>query len=437
MAQRGRSRRGVDEDEDDPDEDEEEAEEEEKRPSHRPHRRRSGRPAPVRRWRAPGEGDAGEEREGAALPSRKTVFWRARDSLYFEPLIALAVIVLLLVGLFAYTQNWPPVYVVESDSMQHGATDILGLINTGDLVLAQKVSTGSIVPYVVGLTNGYSTYGENGDVLLYQPNGGGGTPIIHRAILYLEWNSSTSSYSAPDLAGLPCGTASNAVYAYAPTSGGSVNCATTDLAPAGTLYLYHVGWMSLNVTLPLSAGGLGHHSGFLTMGDNNLVPDQTGSAATALSSLVEPGWIIGVARGMIPWFGAVKLLLEGQAGMVPSQSWEFLGLTIAGVILLAFGIHYALRFEGVETPLRKREEEEAREARDEGDEEEEEGRGRRWLHALRPWHRESIDEEDEEEPVRTKRTHRASSSRTVDRGRPRPHVRRSGKRSHPPRDDDL
>jgi signal peptidase I len=363
------------------------------------------------------------------MPRRKTVFWRARDSLYFEPLVALAVIVLLLVGLFAYTQNWPPVYVVESDSMQHGSTDMLGLINTGDLVLAQKASAASIVPYVVGLTTGYSTYGEYGDVILYHPNGLGTTPIVHRAILFLDWNASTSSYSAPELGGLPCGNAPNAVYATPGTPG---NCGTTGLG--GTLDLYHVGWMSLNLSVIFSSTGLGRHSGFLTLGDNNDQTDQAGSSAVALSSLVEPGWIIGVARGMIPWFGAVKLLLEGQAGMVPPQSWQFLGLTIAGVILLAFGIHYALRVEGIETPLRKEEEEEARAAVEE--DEEEEGRARRWLRTLRPWHH--PDDEEEEAPApRPKSVSPVSSHPSGRRGRPRPQVRRHEKRSRRHRDDDL
>lgn len=428
MAHRGGSRRDPDDEDDDVDE--EEDEEETRRPSRRTYRRSSRTSSPVRRWRGPG--GTGDEEEPEGPPLRKAVYWRARDSLYFEPLVALAVIVVLLVGLFAYTQNWPPVYVVESDSMQHGSTDILGLINTGDLVLAQKVSNASIVPYFVGMTTGYSTYGEYGDVILYHPNGGGSTPIIHRAILFLDWNATSSSYSAPELNGHSCGNPSIAAYATPGTAGG---CATTGLT--GTLTLYRVGWMSVNVTLSLSSGGLGHHSGFVTMGDNNRIPDQSGSAATALSSLVEPGWIIGVARGMIPWFGAVKLLLEGQAGAVPSQSWEFLGLTIAGVILLAFGIHYALKYEGIETPLRKREEEEARDAREEDDEEEEGGWGRRWIQALRPWRRESDEEEEEEDQPRVKHRPHASSHPSGRRGRPRPHVHRNEKRSRSVKNDDL
>jgi len=450
MAHAKGSRRDSD---DEPDIDEGEEGEDEREDSHprpaprrraRPERRR--RPTPVRRWRSGTE----DEEDGAEVPAdagpgeRKPVFWRARDSLYFEPLVALAIIVVLLVGLFAYTQNWPPVYVVESDSMQHGSSDVLGLINTGDLVLAQKVSADSVVPYVVGVATGYSTYGEYGDVILYQPNGAAGTPVIHRAILYLIWDSSTNSYSVPDLSGLPCGNTSTAVYST-PGTINPANCGTSDLT--GTLDLYHVGWMSVDISLSLKATGLGGHTGFLTMGDNNYVcsgpgdctglPDQGGSSAVAISSLVAPGWVVGVARGMIPWFGAVKLLLGGQASMVPSQSWQFLGLTIAGVIALSFGVHYALRAEGIETPLRKEEEEEERAADETEDGEEEEGRARRWLHALRPWHH-TDDEEDEEEasPAHSKRSPAASTLSHRRRGRPRPQVRRTEKHQRSRHDDE-
>jgi len=419
-------------DEDEPPEDEE-AEEESSPPSRRSsppssRRRARPRPTPVRRWRGPeAQGEDVDEEEAAAAEvgtprGKKPVYWRARDSLFFEPLVALAIIIVLIVALFAYTQNWPPVYVVESDSMQHGPNDQLGLINTGDLVLAQKLDLSQITPYVTGLRTGYSTYGEYGDVLLYWPNGGGSTPIIHRALLYLTWNP-LGYYNATDLQGLPCGTASNAVYSYTPPGPlGMPNCDTTQLT--GTLELYHIGWMSLNVTVELSAPALGAHSGFLTMGDGNTLPDQAGAAVPAISALVEPGWIIGVARGMLPWFGSVKLLLDGQAGEVPPQSWQFLGLTIVGAILVAFGIHYALRREGIETPLRREEEEEARAE----SESSAEATGRRhWFARAR---RRSADEEEdeaEEAPPRPKRSRPAPHAPPARRGRPSPQVRRSAK----------
>ena len=436
MRSRRRLSRSEEEDGPDDDEEDEEDEEEEEPPRRRrrPSRRPPGpRPGPPRRWRGPENEDEQEEAPTSwTVPGkreRSPVFWRARDSLYFEPLVALAVIVILLVSLWAYTGNWPPVYVVESQSMQHGSNDVLGLINAGDLVLAQKIPASSITPYVVGLSTGYSTYGEHGDVLLYHPNGDtSSTPIIHRAIVYFEWNATTDSYSAPELAGLPCGTANGAVYSP---------CGTSDIRDGSSLSFYHVGWRPISFTLTVTQATFGDHSGFLTMGDNNTEPDQS----VGFSSLVEPGWIIGVARGMIPWFGAVKLLLEGNGGYVPAQSWEFLGLTVAGVILLAFGIHYALRAEGVETPLRKEEEEAARAERElEDEEEEKEGPPHGWLRSLRPWHRDEEEDEDEVTPPPRRRFSLSKSRPSTEpgrRGRPRPRVRRGDRADRRSRDEEL
>jgi signal peptidase I len=399
----------------------------------------------VRRWKSSTAADEDDEDEGSAPPPGKPpVFWRARDSLYFEPLVALAIVVLLIVGMYAYTQNWPPVYVVESKSMQHGTNDIVGLINTGDLVLAQKISSNAIVPYVIGMQTGYSTYGEYGDVILYQPNGQSATPIIHRAILFLTWTP-YGTYDASDLAGLPCGSAPNAVFATFAPGSSTPSCSTTNLT--GTLDLYGIGWRSANVSLPMSPTLLGAHSGFLTMGDNNFADSDCTTSCVGLpdplegfSQLVEPGWIIGVARGMIPWVGAIKLALQGQASMVPSQSWQFLGLTVVALILLAFGIHYLFRAEGIEDPRRKKEEEEeARERADAADDEEDDEpptRTHRFLTALRPW-RAKDDEEDDLTPPRRAAKPTRAEKLTARRGRPRPHVRRAEKkRPRPPTDDD-
>jgi signal peptidase len=233
--------------------------------------------------------------------------------------------------------------------MQHGANDQVGLINTGDLVLAQKIAPNQIITYFTGLQSGYTTYGEYGDVILYHPYGvTTPAPLIHRAILYLVWTPD-GSYDAPALASLPCSATNHPYYrAWFSPNG----CGTSGLT--GNLTLYNVGWRSLNVSIDFSV--LGGHSGFLTMGDDNPVPDQP-----VLSSLVEDSWIVGVARGMIPWFGAGKLLLEGQASEVPPQSWQFMGLSLIGFVLAAMGIHYVLRAEGIEDERRK-EEDEAREA---------------------------------------------------------------------------
>ncbi len=393
----------------------------------RPWRKEAPAPPPA----VVGAPEIDAEDEGEEEPSpgwlhgvRRPVFYRATDTWWFEPLVALALIALLLVGLYAYTGNWPPAYVVESDSMQHGTSDIVGLINTGDLVLAQRINASAVTTYIVGMTEGYRTYGEFGDVILYHPDGDTAvTPIIHRAILYLDYNPN-GTYSAPSLRGLACGTEAGAVYI---ASSEPTGCGYLGLS--GTLTLLGIGWMGATVAIDLSAGTLGAHSGFLTMGDNNYVP---GSPARGLpdqptlSTLVEPGWIVGVARGMIPWFGAIKLLLDGDAGEVPSQSWEWLGLTVIGLLLAAMGVHYALKAEGIEDERRKEEEEEAAE---------EEGPRWRWRPLLR-WRNPGEVEEDDQEKERAGQRGRPKPFRTKPAtekggpkrgGRPRPAVRR-----HPP-----
>jgi signal peptidase I len=393
----------------------------------------------MRRWDPDdpgGEDDDDADRWARDRGDRRKapVYWRARDSLWFEPLVALAIVVLLLVSFWAYTQNWPPAYVVESNSMQHGTTDIVGLINAGDIVLAQKVSISSIVPYEVGLHSGYSTYGEYGDVILYYPNGDtAATPIVHRAIMYLQYDPSTGAYNATDLSGA-CGSEPGAVYA---TTGTTNECGTTELRGGNEIELYHVGWKSINETIDPGSPALGAHSGFLTMGDNNTEfdkYDQAGTGVAEISSLVESGWIIGVARGMIPWFGSVKLLIDGNAGRVPSGSWAFMGLSIVAVILGAFGIHYALRREGIESPLRRREEEANAPVEEEGDEPPP-GVVRRFFGAIRPWRSEEFDPDDDEPPAPPPRTRSRPPAvrRPPVRGRPRPHVRPRTRRD---RDDD-
>ncbi len=327
-----------------------------RRARRRPDRRsRAGRPPPVRSWKGDDDepwDDVLDDAEGKEPREKPPVFWRARDSLYFEPLVALAIIVVLVVSLFAYTSNWPPVYVVESNSMQHGAGDHLGYINAGDIVLAQKTSLGSVVTYVDALSTGFSTYGLLGDVLLYYPNGSvGATPIIHRAIIYLQFDPHNATYNATGLPANACGAGSSDLYATPGSPGG---CATTYLSPGDTLQLYRVGGRTVTVDFSCPSV-LGGHSGFLTLGDNNSNPDQnTQECVPSLSTLVEPGWVIGVARGLIPWFGALKLLLDGNAGKVPTASWEYLGLTIAGVIFAAAGLHILLRRRREERPHRRR-----------------------------------------------------------------------------------
>lgn len=424
--------------------DEDDAEDEEEGSPAPPSARRRGRSStrpPVRRWTdeeeppPPGR-SAVRARRGRAdeAPPKDPVYFRARDSVYFEPLVALAVIVVLLVGLFAYTQNWPPMYVVESDSMQHGVNDQVGLINTGDLVLAQKASADQITSYVVGAQTGYTTYGEYGDVILYHPNGNpAGAPIIHRALIFIIYNLD-GTYNFTQLQGQPCGNVANPTYSVSlPASA----CQTQGVPAAASLTLYHVGWRSVEVTVSLSS--LGQASGFLTMGDNNFnpqAPNQGNPDQPFLSNLVQPGWIVGVARGMLPWFGAFKLLLEGNSGEVPSQSWAYMGLSLIGILVAAVLLHLLLRAEGYQDIRRKRARESAlaaaKESEEDGDDEDGEDSPAHpsWGQRLTRWRHPDEDAGDEEDAQPARR------GRTTFGGRPRPEVGRRNSHRHPRSKDD-
>ena len=75
---------------------------------------------------------------------------------------------ILIGSMWGYTQNWPPMVVVESESMMHAEDSEVGVIDTGDLVLVKKTSgRGDITTYIEGKKRDYKTYGEYGDVIIY------------------------------------------------------------------------------------------------------------------------------------------------------------------------------------------------------------------------------------------------------------------------------
>jgi signal peptidase len=265
---------------------------------------------------------------------------------YFEPVASISAVAILIAALFLYTANWPPMVVVESDSMQHGPNDVLGIINTGDIVLVKKVSVPSDVnTYVASEPTGYTTYGEPGDVILYYPNGVmGSTPVIHRAILWIDYNQSTGSFDAPSLLGLSC----PSQYSIE-TPSGTKTCLSNPWTPVtGTLNLYNVGWTDLTISIDFSSLLMepgGPASGYITMGDNNngLYDQKQEGKDCAISCIVQPGWVLGVARGMVPWFGALKLWLDGNTWYVPSQTWDYLALCIVLIITLPFVVPWGIR----------------------------------------------------------------------------------------------
>ena len=249
-------------------------------------------------------------------------------------------------ALFAYAQVWPPMVVVESESMQHSDTEsFIGIIDTGDYVLVQAAPLpGQVVTWVEGRVQNYRTYGDFGDVIIFRPpTNPADTPIIHRALLRLEWNTtSDDGWDAPSLLGLG-------------RTEWSANRNGTPLSAPynmnGQLTLRHAGFRgNLEIVVSPTARRV---SGFITIGDHNAdLQGRLGNSANPDGWIVPQANIIGKARGELPWFGLLKLTIAPEDSCcrswgdprAPRNSWDALTLAliviIAGPIAADFGLSW-------------------------------------------------------------------------------------------------
>ncbi|QLC48948.1 signal peptidase I [Methanolobus zinderi] len=139
---------------------------------------------------------------------------------------------------------WTPMVAVESGSMEPH-------MNVGDIIFIKDIDRTQIVTYAQG-TDDYTSFDSYGDVILYKPYGQEGvTPIIHRAMYYVEEGE------------------------------------------------------------PMWEGGPeAPHSGYITKGDNevtNRYYDQQGQVSYLMP--VKEEWVIGVAQFKIPYLGYLRLML--------------------------------------------------------------------------------------------------------------------------------
>lgn len=242
---------------------------------------------------------------------------------------AVAVVAVLFSSLFMYAGLWPPFSVVESGSMQHSEESQLGVIDTGDMVVVRDPSKTDIVSYVEGYHNGYSKFGEYGDVIIYE-RGGGKNPVIHRPIVWIEWNG--ENWDAPSLNGFP---------GWRDSSGNtSENSDGTGLS--GTLYMTGIGFLKKNVDLNLDE--LPTTSGYATMGDSISNPsfDQSGGI---IKSLVSNDMILYVAGIEIPWLGCIKLYATGtNIDQIPPNSIPCIICTAIGFILMITAIFVVIDY---------------------------------------------------------------------------------------------
>lgn len=251
-------------------------------------------------------------------------------------IFAIIAVVIIIGALFVYSGIWPPLVVVESGSMEHSdTTSYIGIIDTGDMVLVQKATSYDLVStYVESYGTGHKTFGDFGDVIIYQRYGSSQyTPVIHRAIINLEFNSTSSRFDAPSLADFPTN-----LWAHDGASDGAWWSMTGDLA------IYNVGYKNETVHIPLGDLAKYKHGGFITKGDHNDMIDQNTISPICREPVLQ-GWLVGEAKGELPWFGLLKLWVSGQftpyGPGVHANSWTDMFICIFFIIAIPVGLDVA------------------------------------------------------------------------------------------------
>jgi signal peptidase len=237
----------------------------------------------------------------------------------------------------AITGIWPPFMAVESKSMQHSenASDV-GIIDTGDIVVARRLSgPDEIRTYVGSIADGYRSFGEYGDVIIYQPPDGS-IPIVHRAICEVVYNG-CGGFDVPELSTVPADLWSS------PGEEGRWRGLTD------TLDLFGVGYQKATVHIDLAAllesMGSSPHGGLITMGDNNgysLGGERFGviDQGSIVEGPIPWEWVVGKVTGEIPWVGSLRLWATGTApDYLPRNSVVMLGVSVAALIALPVVIY--------------------------------------------------------------------------------------------------
>ncbi|KAB1187949.1 MULTISPECIES: S26 family signal peptidase [Haloferax] len=181
----------------------------------------------------------------------------ARDALQLVLAVTLVGLVL-----FAVTGVWPPMVAVESGSMEpHLERGDLVVVTDEDRYAGPSADDHGIV--TASASDGYQRVGAEGDVIVYAPPTRDGSPIIHRAVFYVD-------------AGENWYDEANSAYVR-----GANSCAELRNCPAP-------------------------HAGYITQGDNNGYYDQ----ASSIAPPVRPEWIKAKAQFHVPYLGTVRLELQ-------------------------------------------------------------------------------------------------------------------------------
>lgn len=254
-------------------------------------------------------------------------FWKSDNStiaLIRDILVALLAVLVVLLILWTYTGQWfgAPMVAIESGSMEHPENapfGRLGTIDAGDMVLVQDIQTrNDIITHGGDLggaqaENGWQSYGDYGDVIIYKPLGKDDTPqIIHRAMCWVEVNEKN-------------GKTTYTIAEYGIFDEEKIN----------------IPELGLNNKKP---NPVWTHSGFLTKGDNNNVIDQVSSICP---QPLKVEWITGKARLEIPWLGTINLFFDDMlyGKNTVSNVHEDCLICLAIVIVILISIPIVLDFK--------------------------------------------------------------------------------------------
>lgn len=314
-----------------------------------PAQRPSRIPPPSRRRRIDISQKEEPEEENRSVRSR---FMKEGSNFLFDFMAAVIVLLIIIGSLYTYTGNWPPLVVVQSGSMEHSEeSSSIGVIDTGDLVFVKDMGNEPIIPYYEGREKDHRSYSSYGDVIIFRPNGNDErTAIIHRAVLYIEFNS--SDYDPGNF------------------TGGSFDIPSMGLThQSGSIMIEEYEWpakgdleIDLNRILDNFANDLrAPHSGYITKGDDNPGIDQTSTFYNNEPWLepVSKEWVIGKSVGELPWFGIIKLWMEGKEDWHPN-SQKNLYIALIVVVLSPFVIDIGIHM--ISKAVRKKEEDEEEQA---------------------------------------------------------------------------
>ena len=274
----------------------------------------------------------------------------------------ISVFLILLTSIYIYSGVSPPFSTVNSGSMQHSDdSSSIGTIDTGDMVIVKDPDSYKITTYVEGSKNGYSKFGEYGDVVIYRTSVNN---IIHRVMLEVTLKNivlddlnpnvtKSQTWEIPSLIGYEdWGLFTKTGTAMTPMDPSSIwNESTGELSLISDmrevyLGLTNVGYSDASVYVKLWYIGLDHsagYKGYLTKGDNattNASFDQV-ILSQVRNELVTEDMIKSVAVVEIPWLGCIKLLVNGtNTDQIPHNSIYCL----IGSFLLIIGVAFALNY---------------------------------------------------------------------------------------------